>query len=296
MPRKMNNSHYYCSQNTLGRHQISLPFYAYSVGITRFPYGRIEEKHPHDNPFAALIWVGKGIFQLYDECHRPATAEKDYAFWHLSGEYTWWKCISPEGGELRWLCFDGPLADATLAACHFPKLLKTPGCPDRLFDELEQNISSSSFPRIMLNAARVMEIMAHFVPLDPKAEPRQKVFESALQIIRLHIADPAFSVKQLCEELRISRMTINRLFRSNTKETPSRYIHNRRFELAKNLLSGSDARISEIAQQCGFENLVSFNRFFRRAAGISPREYRLSERGGITSAGKLHSSDSFCIF
>jgi AraC-like DNA-binding protein len=62
--------------------------------------------------------------------------------------------------------------------------------------------------------------------------------------------------------------------------TPSQYLLGKRLEHAIELLSrGPDEvhdRISAIAFQCGFNDVSYFNRKFREAFGMSPREWRFS--------------------
>jgi len=43
---------------------------------------------------------------------------------------------------------------------------------------------------------------------------------------------------------------------------------------AKRLLSETDMSISDIATACGYLELISFSRAFKRACGVSPGSYR----------------------
>ncbi|MBO5219630.1 MAG: AraC family transcriptional regulator, partial [Clostridia bacterium] len=55
---------------------------------------------------------------------------------------------------------------------------------------------------------------------------------------------------------------------------PYEYALTRRIEHAMTLLAGSSVPIADIAAACGFVSLSSFNKAFRKIAGIPPREYR----------------------
>ncbi|MEM7445855.1 MAG: AraC family transcriptional regulator [Pseudomonadota bacterium] len=57
--------------------------------------------------------------------------------------------------------------------------------------------------------------------------------------------------------------------------SPSAYINRLRMEHAARLLSGSDDSITNIALDCGLENLSHFYRMFRDRFGTTPRAYRL---------------------
>ena len=57
--------------------------------------------------------------------------------------------------------------------------------------------------------------------------------------------------------------------------TPSAYINNVRAEYAADLLARSSLPISEIASECGIDNVGHFYRLFRNHYGTTPRAYRL---------------------
>lgn len=65
-----------------------------------------------------------------------------------------------------------------------------------------------------------------------------------------------------------------RLFRKETGKNFSEYVNDIRIEKSKQLLTGSDDAIMNIALQVGYNNVTYFNRVFRKQTGISPGEYR----------------------
>ena len=52
------------------------------------------------------------------------------------------------------------------------------------------------------------------------------------------------------------------------------YIIHERIEAAKLMLLKTDHSISEIAKDCGFQNISYFSKQFRTFTGMTPREYR----------------------
>ena len=56
--------------------------------------------------------------------------------------------------------------------------------------------------------------------------------------------------------------------------SPSDYIRHTRLNAAKTLLTTTDRRITEIAQETGFFDHAHFIRTFKAATGISPAKYR----------------------
>ncbi|HEX2617559.1 MAG TPA: AraC family transcriptional regulator [Flavobacteriales bacterium] len=58
---------------------------------------------------------------------------------------------------------------------------------------------------------------------------------------------------------------------------PGRWLREQRLQRAKLLLGGGDLQVSEVAFQCGFENLSHFSRAFKEAYGHSPAHLRKVE-------------------
>ena len=67
---------------------------------------------------------------------------------------------------------------------------------------------------------------------------------------------------------------INRLFKSQTGQTPLEYQKSQRIEKACELLQFSDKSIEQIADELGFYDRFHLSRVFKNIRGISPAEYR----------------------
>lgn len=65
------------------------------------------------------------------------------------------------------------------------------------------------------------------------------------------------------------------LFHEMTDMTVKKYVQMIRVNAAKQLLSLTSERITDIAYDVGFNNLTDFNRVFRRLESCSPRQHRL---------------------
>jgi AraC family transcriptional regulator len=62
-------------------------------------------------------------------------------------------------------------------------------------------------------------------------------------------------------------------FLQTTGRTLSEHIQSVRLEAAKTLLAGSDLTIKQVASELGFPSLSSFSLAFKRAVGVSPRQF-----------------------
>jgi len=73
---------------------------------------------------------------------------------------------------------------------------------------------------------------------------------------------------------------LSRLYKQISGQALSEYITEVRLNKAKELLRQNSRKIHEVAEALGFESATYFARFFRKAANVSPTEYR--ERLGLT--------------
>ena len=83
-----------------------------------------------------------------------------------------------------------------------------------------------------------------------------------------------FSTETLCRITNLSPSTLRRLFKEHTGKSPGAFIQDLRLMIAARRLLVTDARISDIAYQVGFEDPNYFSRMFRKNFGVSPQAYR----------------------
>jgi AraC-like DNA-binding protein len=81
-------------------------------------------------------------------------------------------------------------------------------------------------------------------------------------------------IKDLLEVTNMSYATFYNYFRRNYKVPFKEYLLEIRVDYACKLLKDQSLNISEIAYNCGFENLSNFNRHFRRIKGMTPSQYQ----------------------
>ncbi len=74
----------------------------------------------------------------------------------------------------------------------------------------------------------------------------------------------------------MSLSTFKRKFKEVFNESPKRYILKMKLQKATTLLKSNTERISEIAYNCGFESISSFNRAFKSHFGKSPSDFRMN--------------------
>lgn len=112
---------------------------------------------------------------------------------------------------------------------------------------------------------------------DLSARERRRAVEAALWISE-HAPEPI----DLAAIARLSGLSPFHFLRSFAKTigvTPHQYLVRCRLQQAAQLLAERERAITDIALDCGFNDLSNFIRTFRRAAGMSPRAFRRASKG-----------------
>lgn len=94
-----------------------------------------------------------------------------------------------------------------------------------------------------------------------------------LSFIHNHYQDK-ITVAQIADAIGISEREAMRSFRKSLNQSPIEYLISYRLNEAKKLLQNSALTITEICYQCGFSDSSYFGKAFRKAYGLTPREYR----------------------
>jgi AraC-like DNA-binding protein len=98
--------------------------------------------------------------------------------------------------------------------------------------------------------------------------------------IRLIARDPCerLPLQVLAGEAKLSRFHFLRAFALVTGVTPHRYVARARLRRAAVRLGANDARVIDIALECGYRDVSNFNHAFRAEFGATPLEHRARVR------------------
>ncbi len=91
--------------------------------------------------------------------------------------------------------------------------------------------------------------------------------------IEAHLSED-LSLTSLSEKTYLNPSYLSRLYHQTTGHKLSSFIESSRIRKAKELLENPNEKIYEIAKKVGYDTAASFTRFFKKAEGISPQEYR----------------------
>jgi len=102
----------------------------------------------------------------------------------------------------------------------------------------------------------------------------KKFLQKVYEVITRHISDSSFDVKELTDNVAVSRTVLYKKLESLTGESPAELIRRIRLKRAVELIEHKYGNISEIALEVGFTNPAYFADCFRKHFGIPPSQYR----------------------
>ena len=99
--------------------------------------------------------------------------------------------------------------------------------------------------------------------------------QKAIALIDADLAG-SLNLRTLAQSLSISSSYLSSLFKKETGQTLTDYIVARRMDLARQLLSKTKLQVQTVAQHCGILDVQYFSKLFKKATGMTPKEFRQS--------------------
>ncbi|WP_338552316.1 AraC family transcriptional regulator [Paenibacillus sp. KS-LC4] len=128
------------------------------------------------------------------------------------------------------------------------------------------------------------ELMSTMLAFEASAEQDRQtrrhhvIAFQAKSYIDMNFADPLLSLSGVSAYLKLQPSSLSQLFKEELGEKFIDYVLRVRLEYAKRLLSETDEPIQSIAEQIGYQNVISFYRAFKKIQEIPPGEYRSIHR------------------
>lgn len=103
--------------------------------------------------------------------------------------------------------------------------------------------------------------------------PADQRFSAVVEHVNTHYTEP-LSTRTLSSQFGYDEAYFCRRFKKATGLNVLRYVEVLRLELAQKLLRETDAEISRVAQQCGYEDVCYFSHRFHKHVGQAPTAFR----------------------
>ncbi|SEO42193.1 helix-turn-helix domain-containing protein [Paenibacillus sp. OV219] len=158
-----------------------------------------------------------------------------------------------------------------------------------LFHKLYQEFTTRrpGYAASMCAAVIELLIMLYRRQLEREALPQQQLTKQAmppssmqqvLEAIHADCSASELSVTAMASQLGVSERQFQRSFQKATGMPFLAYVQSARIDLSCKLLVSTDELISRIALRAGYQDMKFFNRLFKKKTGMTPREYRSTQR------------------
>lgn len=106
-----------------------------------------------------------------------------------------------------------------------------------------------------------------------RQKQKRKLIEEIIDYINANIENK-LTLKEVAAEFNFSPNYLGHLFKEETGVHFSEYMSEARIKHVCKLLMDPTLKIYEIADRCGYKNIIYFNRQFKQSTGMTPGEYR----------------------
>lgn len=158
----------------------------------------------------------------------------------------------------------------------YPEILTA--CKKLLEESLQQ--TARWYLKCKLLLLEIFHLMVEYRMLLPAKEAMSAAdarkisrYKTIISYMEEHYAEP-ITLLQLADTIPCNSQYLCRFFKEIAGETPIQHLIGYRLERACTLLLQTSEPITEIALDCGFDNISYFVRKFKAIKGCTPKEYR----------------------
>jgi AraC-like DNA-binding protein len=126
----------------------------------------------------------------------------------------------------------------------------------------------------------LLDLYKYITSEEDSVDSRYLKLQGAFSFIEESYSGP-ISIQELADSVGFSPQYFCRLFKRATGMRPFEYLNYHRVGKAKQLLSCSSRKISDIAEAVGYESEGYFCTIFRKFEGINPSKFREIHRGAV---------------
>lgn len=204
------------------------------------------------------------------ELHFISTSTRDIDYYNFIFPLDF---ISFKSNDVIESNFFGPLKNGTLHLIH--TTLDTEALDIcNLISETESTSYIDQF-KIRILLLSLFQFAVNNNLLSSKASTFDTIEREMLTFIQQNYIY-GISLKELSTHFHMSEKYISRYFKEHFKIPLTQYVNHLKLNKAKSLLKSTSLSITDIALQCGFQNVSYFIRTYKSTYGISPLQYRLS--------------------
>lgn len=160
---------------------------------------------------------------------------------------------------------DGPVATSGASSAVLDYVLRLIG------RDIDEDLAQQTARMLLLDPDR--QSQAPYVSLALRERPRHSLSEKAEHFLQRELHRP-LSVTELAAHCGTSERSLHRHFRTHHGVAPLEHLQHLRVERAKALLESTHLSFDEVVERCGYADVSSFRKLFKRATTMTPADYR----------------------
>jgi AraC-like DNA-binding protein len=228
-----------------------------------------------------LVYITKGRGLFESEQTGRVRIQAGHVLLLFPGIWHRYRPVKTVGWDESWIGFGGDYADRIMHGFFPPdRAVIRVGYDENLLHHMRATVDlMQAMPAgyAQLLAARVVDALARVRSLSMSYSATDRETVNKLQQARCflldHSAEP-IDMRALAKRLGLSYSRFRSMFKAHTGAAPHQYQLDIRTNKARDLLTGTNLTITEIADRLGFSSVYYFSRLFKKREGVSPRQYR----------------------
>ena len=125
----------------------------------------------------------------------------------------------------------------------------------------------------------------HAVPADVYQGKDITLIKHIAEYIEQSYANPLLNLSQMAQDFGMTENFLYYFFRTRMQKSFAQYLEDKRLEKAQTLIAGNTkASLTVLAERCGYANIQTFRRAFKKRYGLTPSEFKrqvFTEKSGL---------------
>ena len=128
---------------------------------------------------------------------------------------------------------------------------------------------------------RALRLLNENIKVNQKINSHDEIIYKRIKKVLRYIDDnlsEELNNDKLSELIAVSESVLLKSFKQTIGLSPMQYVLKQRIDRARYLIITTDKKISDIASECGFNDMSYFSKIFKRYFKVSPTEYKIERQ------------------